>query len=79
MGNEPTPVGEFNRDTWRFAVYPERQLYRVEAREVGSKGLVICRTGPFTNPEWYRTWHIDAWRPWIELETRKVITSHQSP
>jgi hypothetical protein len=72
--HRPTPIGEFRRDEYVFAVLRDGEVHRVEAREGGSAPILVCHIyNPFTSPDWRPGWAGDSWRPWIEQNAQRVI------
>jgi hypothetical protein len=74
MPDAATLVGEFERDQYTFAVHRGGEVHRVEARDGDSAPVLVCHIyNPFTSPDWFSGWFLDAWRPWIEQQARSVI------
>lgn len=78
-GQRPA-IGEFERDQYVFTVHRDGEVHRVAAREGGSAPVLVCHIyNPYTSPGWLSGWFLDAWRPWIEQQARRVIAEAEEP
>lgn len=72
------PLGELARGDFRFAVYPDGEVHRVEALKGDSPVVLVCRVYGYSSSEWPPTWVRNFWRPWIDQQARRTIAEAES-
>jgi hypothetical protein len=75
---EPHLIGEFEREDYTFTVLRDGKVHRIEVRKGNAAEVLVGHVYDlYRSPDWSRSWHIDAWKPWIEQEARLIIAESQ--